>query len=64
MERKRPFRVYMQFEMTDEDVFHTFTRDEWFSEVWSNSYDNGDDAYFTSEKDGGVAYALALCRSF
>lgn len=43
MERKRPLRVYMQFEMTDEDVFHTFTRDEWFSEVWSNSYEEGDD---------------------
>lgn len=30
--------------------------------VWG--YDNGDDDHFGCQKDGGEAYALALCRSF
>lgn len=29
----------ISIELTDEDVFHVFTCDEWFGDVWSNSYD-------------------------
>jgi hypothetical protein len=29
----------LSIEFTDEDVLHMFTRDEWFGDVWDNSYD-------------------------
>jgi hypothetical protein len=29
----------ISIEMTDEDVIHVFTREEWFGDVWDNSFD-------------------------